>query len=62
MEIGRLPSGEILHPWGEYLSEARKKANLTQREVSLDLDYSSAQFISNFECRVAVPPLKSARG
>lgn len=46
---------------GEYLQEMRTKANLTQREVSLALGYSSAQFISNFERGIAVPPLKKLK-
>jgi transcriptional regulator with XRE-family HTH domain len=46
---------------GGYLQEMRNKASLTQREVSLALGYSSAQFISNFERGIAVPPLKKLR-
>jgi len=46
---------------GEYLQTMRTKANLTQREVSLALGYSSAQFISNFERGIAVPPLKKLK-
>ncbi len=46
---------------GEYLQNMRIKANLTQREVSLALGYSSAQFISNFERGIAVPPLKKLK-
>ena len=43
---------------GAYLQELRIKKNLTQREVSLRLGYSSAQFISNFERGIAAPPTK----
>jgi transcriptional regulator with XRE-family HTH domain len=43
---------------GSYLAEQRKKAGLTQREVSLHLGYSSAQFISNFERGISSPPNK----
>lgn len=46
---------------GEYLKTMRTNANLTQRQVSLALDYSSAQFISNFERGIAVPPLKKLK-
>jgi transcriptional regulator with XRE-family HTH domain len=46
---------------GEYLQEMRIRANLTQREVSLELGYSSAQFISNFERGISSPPLKKLR-
>jgi transcriptional regulator with XRE-family HTH domain len=46
---------------GEYLQTMRTKAGLTQREVSLTLGYSSAQFISNFERGIAVPPLKKLK-
>lgn len=43
---------------GEYLRDLRLSAGLTQRQVSLTLGYSSAQFISNFERGIASPPLK----
>lgn len=46
---------------GEYLAAMRSKAGLTQRQVSLALNYSSAQFISNFERGIAVPPLKKLK-
>ena len=46
---------------GDYLQAMRIKAGLTQREVSLALGYSSAQFISNFERGIAVPPLKKLK-
>lgn len=46
---------------GEYLQKMRTRANLTQREVSNTLGYSSAQFISNFERGIAVPPLKKLK-
>jgi DNA-binding XRE family transcriptional regulator len=46
---------------GEYLQQMRIQANMTQREVSLELGYSSAQFISNFERGISSPPLKKLR-
>ncbi len=46
---------------GEYLKELREKSGMTQREVSLALGYSSAQFISNFERGIALPPLKKLK-
>lgn len=46
---------------GQYLQEMRIRAKLTQREVSLELGYSSAQFISNFERGIAAPPLKKLK-
>lgn len=46
---------------GEFLQKSRTKAGLTQREVSLDLGYSSAQFISNFERGISAPPLKKLK-
>lgn len=46
---------------GEYLQEMRVRANLTQKEVSDSLGYSSAQFISNFERGISSPPLKKLR-
>jgi len=46
---------------GDYLQKMRLESNLTQREVSEALGYSSAQFISNFERGIAVPPLKKLK-
>lgn len=46
---------------GEYLKDLRERASLTQREVSLALGYSSAQFISNFERGIALPPLNKMK-
>lgn len=46
---------------GKYLQEMRHRSNLTQREVSIALGYSSAQFISNFESGIASPPLAKLR-
>lgn len=43
---------------GAFLQEARNARKLTQRVVSLKLGYSTAQFISNFECGISRPPLK----
>lgn len=43
---------------GELLRRSRERAELTQRQVSNELEYSSAQFISNFERGVTAPPLK----
>jgi transcriptional regulator with XRE-family HTH domain len=43
---------------GSYLAAKREKSGMTQREVSLELGYSAAQFISNFERGVAAVPLK----
>jgi DNA-binding transcriptional regulator YiaG len=46
---------------GEYLQKMRCKAGLTQRQVGDALGYSSAQFISNFERGIALPPLAKLR-
>lgn len=46
---------------GQYLQEMRIRADLTQREVSSTLGYSSAQFISNFERGISTPPLKKLK-
>lgn len=46
---------------GEFLREKRIAAGFTQRDVSLALGYSSAQFISNFERGIAVPPLNKLK-
>ncbi len=46
---------------GEYLQLMRKKKGLTQRDVSQELKYSSAQFISNFERGISSPPLRKLK-
>ncbi len=46
---------------GEYLQAMRQKKGLTQRDVSQELKYSSAQFISNFERGITSPPLKKLK-
>lgn len=46
---------------GEYLQKARQKSGFSQRQVADTLGYSSAQFISNFERGIAVPPLKKLK-
>lgn len=48
-------------PLGEYLAAKRKQAGLTQRQVADALQYSAAQFISNFERGVYVPPMNKLR-
>ena len=37
------------------------RADMTQKEVSEYLGYSSAQFISNFERGISAPPLKKLK-
>ena len=46
---------------GAYLQTLRVRKDLTQRDVSNALGYSSAQFISNFERGIAFPPLKKLK-
>jgi transcriptional regulator with XRE-family HTH domain len=43
--------------FGSHLRELRLEAALTQEVVSENLGYSSAQFISNWERGVALPPV-----
>lgn len=56
-----LPGPRHYGALGEFLKGLRLKANLTQRDVSIALGYSSAQFISNFECGRATPPLSKLK-
>ena len=44
---------------GKFLRERRVKAGLTQWDVAHHLQYSTAQFISNWERGVSLPPLDS---
>jgi transcriptional regulator with XRE-family HTH domain len=46
---------------GGALKKGREAAGLTQRDVSDELKYSSAQFISNFERGISAPPLKKLK-
>jgi transcriptional regulator with XRE-family HTH domain len=41
---------------GKFLKDKRVKANLTQWDVASHLKYSTAQFISNWERGVSLPP------
>ncbi len=42
---------------GKFLRERRIKAGLTQMDVASRLEYSTAQFISNWERGISMPPL-----
>jgi transcriptional regulator with XRE-family HTH domain len=46
---------------GSYLKALRGREGMTQREVAEFLGYSAAQFISNFECGIALPPLRKLK-
>lgn len=45
----------------ELIKKSRIKKNLTQQEVSDNLGYSSAQFVSNWERGLSEPPDHSVR-
>jgi transcriptional regulator with XRE-family HTH domain len=40
----------------QFLITSRKKAHLSQFEVAKDLGYTSAQFVSNWERGLSIPP------
>jgi transcriptional regulator with XRE-family HTH domain len=42
---------------GNFLKVRRQKAGLTQQDVARHLEYTSPQFISNWERGVSLPPL-----
>lgn len=46
---------------GEYLAKGRESKNITQKTVSEVLNYSSAQFVSNFERGISAPPIKKLK-
>lgn len=46
---------------GPYLKQKRIEANLTQKEVSEHFGYSTAQFVSNWERDVSMPPIKDLK-
>jgi len=41
--------------------EARERKGITQRELSQKMNYSTAQFISNWERGVSHPPIKDLK-
>lgn len=43
---------------GEFLKDMRQKSGLTQQELASKLSYSTAQFISNWERGISLPPLE----
>jgi transcriptional regulator with XRE-family HTH domain len=44
---------------GKFLRERRVKAGLTQMDVATSLSYTTAQFISNWERGISMPPLET---
>lgn len=44
---------------GDYLKKKREKKQLTQWDVARTLDYTTAQFVSNWERGVSLPPLET---
>ena len=53
-----LKDHEFLIELGLYFRDMRKKAGLSQLEVSKRLGYGSAQFVSNWERGLASPPIR----
>ena len=47
---------------GAFIRQHRLKAGITQEDLANHLGYSSAQFVSNWERGVSMPPLKSLPG
>lgn len=48
-------------PFAEFLRAARRKAGLTQAQVSESIGYrSGGNFVSNWERAIALPPLDAA--
>lgn len=45
-----------LKQFGKMLQKAREKAGLTQADVAKTFNYSTAQFISNWERGISYPP------
>lgn len=48
--------------FGSYLKKARMRRELSQKAVARVLGYESAQFISNWERGISMPPLDRLRG
>ncbi len=43
---------------GDFLKSMRQKSGLTQQDLANKLSYSTAQFISNWERGISLPPLE----
>jgi len=52
---------EMMSHIGQYLQEKRTATGLTQFQVAKKLGYLTAQYISNIERGVALPPNKALR-
>ncbi len=52
---------ELYKELGDFLAAKRTNAGLTQKEVSDKMGYSSAQFVSNFERGLCMPPLNKLK-
>ena len=44
---------------GKYLKNQREKAGLSQRQVAIELGYTTAQFVSNWERGLISPPMNT---
>ncbi len=42
---------------GQFIKKKREDAGLTQRDVASHLKYTTAQFVSNWERGISMPPL-----
>lgn len=49
---------EVFGPW---LKKKREKAGLTQRKVGEELSYTTAQFVSNWERGLILPPFPTLK-
>jgi ribosome-binding protein aMBF1 (putative translation factor) len=45
------------HTVGKFIQRARENAGLTQKQIADGLGYTTAQFVSNWERGIAMPPL-----
>jgi transcriptional regulator with XRE-family HTH domain len=52
---------ELYKELGDFLAAKRTAAGLNQKEVSDKMGYSSAQFVSNFERGLCMPPLNKLK-
>lgn len=44
---------------GNFLKNLRQKSGLTQQQLASKLSYSTAQFVSNWERGISLPPLEA---
>ncbi len=57
--MNKKPRETMTKTLGKFLQNKRKQAELTQKQVSLHMGYTTAQFVSNWERGLIQPPMET---